>query len=106
MVFGVIQMTHLLGISAVEDFDHWHSEFRNNESYRADHGENGYQIFQSIEDPDEVVVIFEWDDDEDPRAFFESEEMRERMENAGLKGHPETTALRLVDQKSHQTASA
>lgn len=98
-------MTYLIGKTPVEDFEKWMSTFHKNESYRAEHGERGYQVYQSVDDPDEVVVVFEWDENEDPRAFFESEEMREKMAEAGLKGRPDMTEAELVDQKSAQQLS-
>jgi len=99
-------MAYLLGTSPVKDFEKWNSTFHNNESYRTEHGERGYQVFQSVDDPNEVVVLFEWDENKDPRAFFESEEMREIMTEAGLTGPPDITVLELVDQKSAQQPSA
>lgn len=99
-------MTYLIGKSPVEDFEKWKSTFHDNESYRTEHGERGYQVFQSVDDPNEVVVLFEWDENEDPRAFFESEEMRDIMAEAGLKGRPDLTEVELVDQKPTQHPSA
>lgn len=90
---------YLLGRSSVEDFEEWKSSFQENESYRTEHGELGYQVFQSRDDPNEIVVLFEWDDNEDPRGFFQSEEMRERMADAGLTDPPELTALELAAAK-------
>ena len=99
-------MTYVLGTSPVEDFEQWKSTFHDNESYRTEHGERGYQVFQSVDDPNEVTVLFEWDENEDPRAFFESDEMREIMAEAGLTGAPEITVLESVDQKTAQQPSA
>jgi hypothetical protein len=48
-------LAYLLGKSMVKDFEEWHSSFQDNESYRAEHGEQGYQIFQSADDPNEVI---------------------------------------------------
>lgn len=93
-------MTYLLGKTEVEDFDQWKSNFGNNDSYRTEHGQQGYQVFQSTENPNEVVVLFEWDETEDARAFFESEGMRERLADAGVKSQPEFTSLTRVEQKS------
>ena len=98
-------MGYLIGKSPVEDFEKWKSAFHNNESYRTEHGERGYQVFQSVDDPNEVVVLFEWDENKDPRAFFESEKMREMMTEAGLKGRPDLTEVALVDQKPTQQPS-
>ncbi|WP_254832914.1 putative quinol monooxygenase [Haloglomus salinum] len=97
---------YLLANAAVKDFESWKSSFHSNESYRAEHGERGYQVFQSADDPNEAVVLFEWSDDEDPRAFFGSEEMRERMTEAGLVAPPEMTVLELVEEKSARQPSA
>lgn len=99
-------MTYLLGKASVEDFEAWKSAFDRFDSFRTDHGQRGYQVFQSVDDPNETVVLFEWDDDEDPRAFFASEEMRERLAEAGVKGRPETTELEFIDRKSSQRPSA
>lgn len=93
-------MTHLLATATVEDFSAWKSAFDRIDSYRVEHGQRGYQVFQSVDDPDEVVLLFEWDDSEDPRAFFRSEEMRERLAEAGVQGQPDLSALTLIDQKS------
>jgi len=95
----VKNVSYLLGSAEVEDFDEWKQNFYDNDTYRTEHGQTGYQVFQSEENPDEVVVLFEWDDTEDARAFFESEGMRERLVDAGVKGQPETTSLERVDQK-------
>lgn len=92
-------MTHLLATAEVEDLDEWKATFNDNESYRTEHGQRGYQAFQSVDDPDEIVVLFEWDERKDARAFFESEEMREKMVEAGIKGKPDMTSLERVDQK-------
>lgn len=92
-------MAYLIGKSPVEDFEKWHSSFKDNESFRTENGEVGYQVFQSVDDPDEIVVIFQWDESEDPRAFFQSKEMHERMTDAGLLGPPDLTLTELVDQK-------
>ena len=92
-------MTDLLGKAAVEDFEAWESAFHRFDSVRTDHGQEGYQVFQSVDDPNEAVVRFEWAEDEDPRAFFASDEMRDRLAEAGVKGRPELTELELIDQK-------
>lgn len=90
----------------MEDFEAWKSAFDGFDAFRTDHGQQGYQVFQNVDEPNEVVVLFEWVDDEDPRAFFASEEMRERLAEAGVKGRPETTEFEFIDQKSTQHSSA
>lgn len=89
-------MVYLLGKTGVDDFDQWRSNFDENDSYRVDNGQRGYQIYQSSNDPNEVVVLFEWDDEENARALFDSEEMGKRLADAGVKEKPELTALNRV----------
>lgn len=91
-------MVYLLGKSTVEDFEEWKSNFDDNDPIRTDHGQRGFQVFQSLDDPNEVTVLFEWDERENARDLFESEEMRERLANAGVKGRPELTFLEQIDQ--------
>lgn len=93
-------MAYLLGKTAVEDFEEWKSNFDDNDSFRTEHGQQGFQVFQSVDDPNETVVLFEWDDTENARSLFESEEMRERLATAGVKGQPELTFLKRIDQKT------
>ena len=99
-------MTYLLGKAAVEDVEAWKSAFDRFDSFRTDHGQQGYQVFRNVDDQNEAVVLFEWTDDEDPRAFFASEETRERLAEAGVKGRPELTELEFIDQKSTHHPSA
>lgn len=99
-------MTYLMGINTVEDFEAWRTAFAENDTFRTEHGQRGYQVYQSVDDPNEVTVLFEWEEDEDPRAFFGSEEMRERMADAGLQGQPDISVLSLVEQRSAVEPSA
>ena len=92
-------MTYLLGRSAVEDFDARKSNFDANDAYRTDHGQRGFQVFQSADDPNEVVVLFEWDDRENARALFDSAEWQERLAKAGVKGKPDLSFLERVDSR-------
>lgn len=92
-------MTYMLGKASVEDFETWKSNFDDNDSYRTDHGQRGFQVFQSADDPNEVVVLFEWDEAENARSLFASEEMRERLAKAGLKGQPDLSFLKRVDHR-------
>lgn len=92
-------MVYLLGKASVEDFDEWKSNFDANDSYRTEHGQQGFQAFQSVDDQNEVVVLFEWDTRENARTLFDSEEWQEKLAEAGLKGQPDLTFLEQVAHK-------
>lgn len=99
-------MTYLLGKTSVEDFDQWKTNFDENDSYRTEHGQEGFQVFQSLEDPNEVVVLFEWDEAENARALFESDEMRARLADAGVQDQPELSFFEKIDHKSSRQTPA
>lgn len=98
-------MAYLLAKATVDDIETWKSSFESNDPFRTEHGQRGYQVFQSGDESDEIVVLFEWDEAEDPLAFFGSDEMRERMTDAGVKGTPEMSVVELIDQKSSVESS-
>lgn len=89
-------MVYLLATADVDDFDEWKSNFDGNDTYRTEHGQQGFQAFQSADDPNEVVVLFEWDDREHARALFDSDEWREKLAEAGVKGQPDLSFLERV----------
>ncbi|WP_232688348.1 antibiotic biosynthesis monooxygenase [Halobacterium zhouii] len=85
-----------MGKTHVADFDAWRENFDQNDSLRTEHGQRGYQIFRSSDDPEDVVVLFEWDDRENARKLFESDEMRGRLADAGVEGQPELSYFEQV----------
>ncbi len=89
-------MVHVMGKTHVADFDAWRENFDQNDSLRTEHGQRGYQIFRSSDDPEDVVVLFEWDDRENARKLFESDEMRGRLADAGVEGQPELSYFEQV----------
>ncbi|MFC7097841.1 antibiotic biosynthesis monooxygenase [Halobaculum marinum] len=84
-------MVYLLARANVADVDAWQTAFDANDDYRTEHGQRGYQVFRPRDAHDEVVVLFEWDDERSPVEFFDSPGMRERMREAGVQGRPEMT---------------
>lgn len=93
-------MMHVLvrpPVAAVGGFDEWKSHFDEGDATRREHGQQSAQVFRSVDDPNEVVVLFEWDDEDNARAFHDSEERRERREAAGVEEHPDVTYLERVE---------
>lgn len=93
-------MPHVLVRHRVEDFRHWKRTFDEAAEFRRDRGEQGYEIYQLSHDTDTVIGLFQWDDLAVAHEFFESTELRRRMDEAGVKGEPEITYLQQVDAGS------
>ena len=54
-------------------------------------------MFRNADDPEEIVVLLEWDSLERARAFAQSPDLRETMERAGVTGPPDIRFLDRVD---------
>jgi hypothetical protein len=74
-----------------EDFDRFWNTFSGpGATKRAEHGSRGARVLRNADDPQEALVVFEWD-----RAGFEAfmrdPEVPEIMSSAGLQGPPSPT---------------
>jgi hypothetical protein len=59
----------------------------------------GGQLFRSADDPNEVVMLFEWDL-EQARQFSQREELRAKMQEAGVLDPPDFYFLEEIEQLS------
>ena len=80
----------------VNDFTKWQTSFKDGEGMRMDAGSKGVQVFQSVEDPNTVTVIMDWDDKEKAMAFSRSPELREAQQKSGVNSIPEVFILQAM----------
>lgn len=76
-----------------QDFETWKAAFDDHESFRRAHGARSERVFRNADDPNETLVLLEWDDLDAARAFSQSPELREKMQEAGVTGPPEVVFL-------------
>jgi heme-degrading monooxygenase HmoA len=95
-------MPYTASILKVEDFGRWESSFDREDSIAARKaaGEKSYQIFQTVDDPNNLVLLFEWDNLDNARKFVQSEKLRELMQQAGVIGKPDSYFLGEVEKGS------
>ena len=60
-------------------------------------GSNGWRLLRSIDNPQEYVALFQWDDVEKARGFATSFELQEAVEWAGVVGSATVTVLEEVE---------
>jgi heme-degrading monooxygenase HmoA len=53
------------------DFDAWKVRFEAGASMRKEAGCRGVRRFRNVNDPDELIVLFDWDSHENARRFAE-----------------------------------
>jgi quinol monooxygenase YgiN len=78
-------MPHLLIIHEVESYQKWKAVFDQAASIRKNAGEISYQLLRHDNDANRIVHFSEWFSLDNARRFFESPELVETREKAGVK---------------------
>jgi len=86
-------MTYVIVRLKVGDFGVWKKVFEEAGQLRKTYGSKGVRFFRNLEDPNEVVVLGEYDSVERARELFQSEGFREATKRAGVSGPPQVTFL-------------
>ena len=90
-------MSYVIVKHKVADYARWKLIFDADGANRQAGGCKGGQLFRSADDPNEVVMLFEWDL-EQARQFSQSEELRAKMQEAGVLGPPDFYFLEEIEQ--------
>lgn len=93
-------MAYILVRQKVEDYTKWKTVFDENRATRKQGGSEGGWVFQSSNDPNEVVVLLKWDNPDNANKFLQSPELKKAMEQAGVVGQPNIHVLDQVDTPS------
>ena len=91
-------MPYLLVRHKVEDYARWKPIFDEHGATRKAAGSRGGRLLRSVEDPQDLVILFEWDDLDKARQFAQSEDLRQAMQRAGVAGRPDLYFLEEVDR--------
>jgi hypothetical protein len=92
-------MPYVLVKQKVADYARWKPIFDADGANREIAGSKGGQLFRSADDPNEVVMLFEWDLEE-ARQYRQREEVRAKMQAAGVLDPPEISFLEEIEQLS------
>lgn len=91
-------MAYLHVKSTVEDYDEWKSDFEGYHAQRAEHGGQSYQLFQTTDDPNEIIVLIEFDDEESARGWNEYLQGEEELSEPEMSS-VEISYLDLIEHK-------
>ncbi len=81
-------MAHLFARVSVEDYAAFRSVFDGAEEMRKSAGALSSAVYQSVDDPNEVIIEIEFPTVDAAKAFQGSQELREIQQRAGLKEPP------------------
>ncbi len=86
-------MVYMLGRHKVEDFGKWKTIYDEHQEARAAAGLKDLHLWHNIDDPNEIVLLFEVSDVEKAKAFIQSPDLKERMAAAGVISTPDILFL-------------
>ena len=90
-------MLHVLARHKVEDYSAWKRTFDAAADLRRKSGEQSFLILHPNGDPNDLVLLFEWDTAVNARKFMESKELRQAMQESGVIGTPAIELLEKAD---------
>ena len=91
-------MAQLIIRHKVKDYKKWKALFDEHAAKRKAAGSKGGRLFRSEKDPNDVVILFEWENLGRAHQFSESEDLRQTMERAGVVGKPEAYFLEEMEK--------
>ena len=86
-------MPHLLIHHRVQNFDTWKGAYDRHRDMRDQAGLTELHLLRNVADRNDVVILFEAEDLERARAFVRSDDLRNKMQEAGVVGAPELIEL-------------
>jgi heme-degrading monooxygenase HmoA len=89
-------MAYVLIEHLVEDYETFQKSYLDDAERRGRYGSLGGTMFRSVDDPDKVIIVLEWDDLEGAREWAASPERHEAMQRAGSIGTPRITVMEHV----------
>ncbi len=87
-------MTRIMVRHRVKDYTHWREVFDGFVKTRKAGGEKSYQIFQDGADENNLYLMFEWDNEANAQKFFDSTDLKDAMQKAGVAETPEIHYLK------------
>jgi len=84
----------------IRDYGTWRSVFDERRAIRKAAGSKGDRVFRSADNPNELVILLEWDDLKKAREFAQSDDLKKAQERAGVSGKPEVYFLEDAEKPS------
>ena len=94
-------MTYVLVIHKVEDYNKWKPVYDEHGAVRKANGSKGAFVFHNANDPNELVVITQWENLEKAKNFTEAEDLKLAMQKGGVKGQPAVYFLEEIERTSY-----
>lgn len=91
-------MPYFLVRHKVKDYATWKPVYDEHGAIRKAAGCQGTIVFRMADDPNNVIVLLEWDNLEKAQQFTQSDDLRETMQRAGVLEKPDIYFLNEADR--------
>jgi heme-degrading monooxygenase HmoA len=68
----------------LKDFDAWKPAFDEHQAVREKHGGKGHRLYRTLDDPNSVVIVSEFETAEGANAFMADPSLPEAMDRGGV----------------------
>ena len=94
-------MTYVLAIQKIEDYDKWKKVFDEHGNVRKTKGSKGAIIYGDSNDPNQLMIITEWENMDSAKNFAMAEDLKIAMKKAGVIGLPELYYLEKIEKTEY-----
>jgi hypothetical protein len=94
-------MTVLAIRQTVADYPAWKRGFDEHGATRKHHGATRDQVLQSVDDPNDVLVLVEFGSPAQAHAFAADPSLKEAMSKAGIVGAPDISFRSRIDEVTY-----
>jgi hypothetical protein len=81
-------MVRLFVRHMVEDFEKWHRGYAEGADSRKEAGVEADGVHQAVDDPNDVTIFHDFPDYATAYAFATSDDLKQKMDDIGVKGEP------------------
>jgi quinol monooxygenase YgiN len=93
-------MPYMLVRHTIEDYAKWKPMYDEHAATRKASGSKKAHLFRNADNPNEIVLLFEWDDLGKAKKFSQSEDLIKTMQKAGVIGRPDIYFLDSIEKTS------
>ena len=90
----------------VEDYPKWKEGFDSTAEYKRSHGWKGYRLYAIEGDNNNVLVMEEFETEDQAREFLGSDYLKDVMSSAGVSDEPDILVVELLEEGSERLAAA
>ena len=76
-------MVYIIAKLKLKSFENWKPVFNERSSMRKESGSKEAKLFRNSNDPNEAMILFEWDNMENAANYLESEALKETLKKVG-----------------------